>query len=74
MAKQLRMMEVILHLYRRCRELVALNMPMALLRESDVFEKLIAIKYDVPNQELERFDEYDRMIEEFYQHIMQTNA
>ena len=49
-------------------------MPMALLRESDVFEKLIAIKYDVPNQELERFDEYDRMIEEFYQHIMQTNA
>ncbi len=74
MAKQLRMMEVILHLYRRCRELVTLNMPMALLRESDVFEKLIAIKYDVPNQELERFDEYDRMIEEFYQHIMQTNA
>lgn len=74
MAKQLRMMEVILHLYRRCRELVALNMPMALLRESDVFEKLIAIKYDVPNQELERFEEYDRMIEEFYQHIMQTNA
>lgn len=74
MAKQLRMMEVILHIYRRCRELVALNMPMALLRESDVFEKLIAIKYDVPNQELERFDEYDRMIEEFYQHIMQTNA
>ena len=74
MAKQLRMMEVILHLYRRCRELVALNMPMALLRESDVFDKLIAIKYDVPNQELERFDEYDRMIEEFYQHIMQTNA
>ena len=74
MAKQLRMMEVILHLYRRCRELVALNMPMALLRESDVFEKLIAIKYDVPNQELERFDEYDRMIEKFYQHIMQTNA
>lgn len=74
MAKQLRMMEVILHLYRRCRELVALNMPMALLRESDVFEKMIAIKYDVPNQELERFDEYDRMIEEFYQHIMQTNA
>ena len=74
MAKQLRMMEVILHLYRRCRELIALNMPMALLRESDVFEKLIAIKYDVPNQELERFDNYDRMIEEFYQHIMQTNA
>ncbi|MCI5874827.1 MAG: V-type ATP synthase subunit A [Clostridiales bacterium] len=74
MAKQLKMMEVILHLYERCKELIDKNMPMALLRESDVFEKIIAIKYDVPNKELEKFGEYDEMIEEFYQHLITTNA
>lgn len=74
MEKQLRMMEVILHLYDRCKTLIEMNMPMALLRESDVFEKIIAIKYDVPNKELQRFESYDRMIEDFYQHLMATNA
>ncbi len=74
MEKQLRMMEVILHLYDRCRDLIGRNMPMALLRESDIFEKIIAIKYDVPNRELERLSEYDAMIEKFYQHLMETNA
>lgn len=74
MEKQLRMMEVILHLYERCKELIDRDMPMALLRESDVFEKIIAMKYDVPNRELERFSSYDDMIEEFYQHLLATNA
>ena len=74
MEKQLRMMEVILHLYERCRALVEMGMPMALLRESDVFEKIIAVKYDVPNKEPERFGDYDAMIEEFYQQLMASNA
>lgn len=74
MEKQLKMMEIILHLYGRCKELIAMNMPMALLREGDVFEKIIAIKYDVANNELERFEEYSDMIEEFYQHLIATNA
>lgn len=74
MEKQLRMMEVILHLYERCKELIDRDMPMALLRESDVFEKIIAMKYDVPNREPERFSSYDDMIEEFYQHLLATNA
>lgn len=74
MEKQLRMMEVILHLHERCKALIGMNMPMALLRESNVFEKLIAIKYDVANGELYRFDEYDAMIDEFYQHLIATNA
>lgn len=74
MEKQLKMMEVILHLYDRCRDLIEMNMPMALLRESDVFEKIIAIKYDVPNGEPERFESYGRMIEEFYEHLVSVNA
>ena len=72
--KQLKMMEVILHLQERCKALIDKNMPMALLRESDIFEKLIAIKYDVANNELGKFDEYTEMIEKFYRHLMATNA
>ena len=52
MEKQLRMMETILYLYEKCKALIELNMPMALLREDNLFEKIIAIKYDVANQEL----------------------
>ena len=74
MEKQLRMMEIILHLYDRCKALIDRNMPMALLRESDIFEKIIPIKYDVANDKLEQLNLYDDRIEEFYQHLMAENA
>lgn len=74
MEKQLRMMEIILHLYDRCKALIDRNMPMALLRESDIFEKIISIKYDVANDKLEQLNLYDGRIEEFYQHLMAENA
>lgn len=74
MAKQLKMMETILYLYEKCKVLIDMNMPMALLKESSVFEKVIAIKYDVPNKELEKFEEYRKMIDEFYRHLIATNA
>lgn len=72
--KQLKMMETILYLYEKCKSLIEMGMPMALLREDAVFEKIIAIKYDVANKELEKFKEYQRMIDDFYQKIMDANA
>ncbi len=49
-------------------------MPMALLRENRIFEKVIAIKYDVANKDLYKFDEYRQMIDEFYRGLLETNA
>ena len=72
--KQLQMMRVILHLYERCKALIEMGMPMALLRENRIFEKVIAIKYDVANKELQKFEEYQQMIEEFYHGLLETNA
>ncbi len=72
--KQLRMMKVILYLYEKCRELIEMGMPMALLRENCIFEKVIAIKYDVANKDLYKFDEYRQMIDEFYRGLLETNA
>ena len=74
MKKQLQMMKVILYLYEKCRKLVEMGMPMALLKEDQIFEKVIAIKYDVANKELYKFDEYHQSIDDFYQKLLETNA
>ncbi len=74
MQKQLEMMKIILYLYEKCRTLIELGMPMALLKENRIFEKLIAIKYDVANKDMYKFGEYRQMIDEFYQELMESNA
>lgn len=74
MAKQLKMMQTILYLYQKCRQLIDLNMPMSLLKEDNIFDKVISIKYDVANDELDKFDDYRVMIDEFYNKIMAKNA
>ena len=53
--KQFLMMETILYLYARAKELIAAGHPMSVLKREAVFEKIIAIKYDVPNAKPELF-------------------
>ena len=72
--KQYKMMEIILHLYKRCRSLVAMNMPMSVLKEENIFERVIAIKYDVPNDNLQLLDKYLLDIDAFHDRIMEKNA
>lgn len=72
--KQYKMMEIILYLYKRCRELVAMNMPMSILKEENIFERVIAIKYDVPNDNLQLLDQYLADIDAFHDRIMEKNA
>lgn len=61
--KQFKMMEVILYLYKRSLEVVSMNKPMRLIIETGIFDKVIKMKYDVPNANLEIFDEYYTMID-----------
>ncbi len=72
--KQLQMMEVILYLYDKCKELIGMNMPVSILRQEDIFEKVIAIKYDVPNSNQDLFNQYKTSIDRFYTHVIETNA
>ncbi len=72
--KQMKMMQTTLYLYEKSRQLIELNMPMSLLREHDIFEKIIAIKYNIPNDEMEKFDEYKVAIEDYYNYFMKNNA
>lgn len=64
--KQFKMMEVILYLYKKSRSLVSMGMPVSVLKEENIFDKIISIKYDVPNDRLDMFDNYMKMIDDFY--------
>ena len=74
MKKQMKMMETILYLYEKSKALVTMGMPMSLLRKHDIFEKVIAIKYDVPNKDLGAFDRYRQAIDDYYNAVLAENA
>ena len=56
--KQLKMMEVILYLYDKARALIQKNMPVSTIMELGLFDKVVKMKYDVPNDRMELFDDY----------------
>ena len=58
LAKQMKMMEIILYLYHQCREVVAKQVPISKITKLGLFDKLVKIKYDVPNDRLDMFDDY----------------
>ena len=72
--KQFKMMDVILYLYKKSRKLVAMGMPMSVLKAEGIYEKVIAIKYDVPNDNLQLLDLYKRDVDEFYDRVVEKNA
>lgn len=74
MEKQFRMMDVILYLYKKARKLVAVGMPMSVLKAEGIFEKVIAIKYDVPNDNLQMLDFYKKDIDDFYNSVIEKNG
>ena len=61
--KQLRMMKVILYLYDRLRHLIFQNIPISQVMELGLFDRIVKMKYDVPNDHLEKLDDYIRDID-----------
>ena len=74
MEKQFLMMDTILYLYKQARTLVTMGHPMSVLKSENIFDRVIAIKYDVPNNRPEMFAQYHRDIDAFYQHVLEKNA
>ena len=58
LAKQLKMMEVILYLNKKCQEAVAQGKVVRAISETGIFEQLIKMKYDIPNDHIEKLDTY----------------
>ena len=74
LTKQFKMMETILYLYKKSKALITMGMPMSVLKEDKIFDKIISIKYDVPNDRLDMFDDYKKQIDAFYEHVLERNA
>ena len=72
--KQFLMMDTILYLYKKARALVAMGHPMSVLKSENIFDRVIAIKYDVPNDRLDLFEQYHKDIDTFYDRVLEKNA
>lgn len=70
MKKQLLMMKAILHLYYRAQPLIANGIPISKIVEQGLFEKLIKMKYDVPNDNLQMLEKYPKDIDEALSQIV----
>lgn len=61
--KQKQMMHTILHLYNKAKHIISMAIPISKIIELGLFEKLIKMKYDIPNNKLEMFNEYNKEID-----------
>lgn len=62
--KQKLMMKTILYLYEKASSLVSQAVPISDIVSTGLFEKITAIKYDVENDRLDKFDAYIKEIDE----------
>ena len=64
MEKMKAMMEVIFRLYDGSRSLLGRSIPLSQIKATGIFERLIRMKYDIPNEEPERFRDYDQAVDD----------
>ena len=62
--KQKLMMKTILHLHKQSQKLIAKAIPISQIIGLGLFDKLTKMKYDIPNNRLDMFDEYIKEIDE----------
>jgi len=67
--KQLMMMNLILYLKNEAQRVLREGKAFSLLTKTNIFDKVIKVKYDIPNDQLVLFDNYYKMIDEALQKI-----
>ncbi len=73
LTKQLRMMELILRLHDGAKGIIDRSIPLSQLRQTGIFEALARMKYEVPNDQPEKFDAYERRIDEALEQVRREN-
>ena len=71
--KQFRMMEVILRLYDGARKLLERSIPLSQVRATGIFDALAKMKYEIPNDQMEKFADYERRIDQALQSVDEAN-
>lgn len=67
--KQKLMMKIILYLHNKAKQLVSVSIPISRILKTGWFDKLIKMKYDIPNDKLEIFDEYMKQIDKDFEKL-----
>ena len=62
-------MNVILYLEKQAKRFIENGKSLNLLIESGLFDKVIKMKYDVPNSQIELLDGYEQIIDETIKNI-----
>jgi len=62
--KQLKMMQVILYLNKKAKEVIAREKPVSEIAKTGLFDKVVKMKYDIPNDKPELFDGYYKEIDD----------
>jgi len=62
--KQLKMMAVILYLYNESKKFISTGKALSMLLKTDIFQDVVKMKYDVENDNLDKFDLYYKKIDE----------
>jgi len=57
------MMDVILYLYHEADKIVERGIAFRLITKTDIFNKLTKMKYEVPNDNLDMFEDYYDLID-----------
>ena len=71
--KQFDMMDLVLYLNDKAKEIVAKQIPFSRLTETHIFEDVIRMKYDIANDELEKFYEYKKKIDDICERVVKEN-
>lgn len=72
--KQLKMMEIIVYLNDATKKLINLSIPISQIMELGLFQKLVKMKFDIPNDKLEMFEEYKKDIDNAIDTVKKANG
>ena len=62
--KQFLLLRIILRLHEKCKELLGRHIPMSVIKDTKIFDRIVSSKYDIPNDDFSGFDVLWRGIEE----------
>jgi len=67
--KQYEMLKLISHLYDKCYSLVKSGVPISQVKNDEIFNNVIKMKYNIPNDNLEGIHQLKNQIDEFYDRL-----
>lgn len=67
--KQMKMMNVILYLHQKAKKFIDEGHSLNVLIETGIFEQIVKMKYEVPNDQLELFEQYPKTIDRLLKRV-----